>query len=108
MNIVNRCYSPPVYLANRNSEPTVCLKLKNLECSPACPLTSTIILGLFLFILKFVFEIVNFQSRVASGMPALTIRLFTDAVVDKVPSTGSGDILSLGNTWEVVTCSEAV
>jgi len=41
-------------------------------------------------------------------MPALTIRLFADTVVDGVPSAGTGDILSVGHTWEVVTCSEAV
>jgi hypothetical protein len=71
-------------------------------------LTSTVILGLFLFFLNFIFQIVHFQSRLASGMLALTIRLFADTVVDGVPSTGTGDILSVGHTWEVVTCSEAV
>ena len=50
----------------------------------------------------------NFQSRMASGTPALTIQFFADTVVDSVPSTGNGHILSLGYTWEAVTCSEAV
>jgi len=50
----------------------------------------------------------HFQSRMASGMPASTTRLFADTVVDSVRSTGNGDILSVGDTWEVVTCSEAV
>lgn len=64
--------------------------------------------GLISVFLNFIFQIVHFQSRMASCMPALTIRLFADTVVDGVPSTSTGDILSVGHTWKVVTCSEAV
>jgi hypothetical protein len=57
---------------------------------------------------EILFQIMHFQSRMASGMPALTIRIFADTVVDSVRSTGIVDILSVGDTWKVVTCSEAL